>query len=65
MATTKIIAMCDFDGVRVGYICINKEKHLAWFTDYEFNCVLFPSINIGDVVENCEALNIVVTPLKK
>lgn len=63
MGKIKIIARCDAGGVRVGYICIDKEKHLAWFTDYNFNKAWFTSNNIGDVVKKCESL-LIVTPLK-
>lgn len=65
MATKKIIARCYLDGVRVGYICINKEKHLVWFTDELYHRVWLTSQSIGDVVKSCEELNIVVTPLTK
>lgn len=60
-----MVARCDFADVGcVGYICINKEQHTAWFTDLDFNKVLFKSTNLGHVVKACEILGVKVTPYK-
>lgn len=64
MAMIHIIARCSFKDVGlVGYICINKSNHTAWFTDFDFNKVLFKSTTLGSVVKACEALNVKVTPI--
>ena len=60
-----MVARCDFADIGcVGYICINKEQHTAWFTDLNFNKVLFKSTNLGSVVKACEMLGAKVTPYK-
>lgn len=60
-----MVARCDFADIGcVGYICINKEQHTAWFTDLDFNKVLFKSTNLGSVVKACEMLGAKVTPYK-
>ena len=65
MANINIVARCDFADIGcIGYVCINKEQHTAWFTDLDFNKVLFKSTNLGDVVKACEILGVKVTPYK-
>lgn len=65
MENIKIVARCSFAEIGcIGFICINKEQHTAWFTDFDFNKVLFKSTNLGDVVKACEMLSAKVTPYK-
>ena len=61
-----MVARCDSAVVGcVGYICINKEQHTAWFTDMSLKNVFFKSTNLGTVVKACEKLNLRVTPYKR
>lgn len=62
MACVKIVARCTFDDILVGYICINKEQHTAWFTDIDFDEVLYKCKDIGYIVKTCESLGVTVTP---
>jgi hypothetical protein len=65
MAMIHMVARCDFANVGcIGYICINKEQHTAWFTDLNFNKVLFKNTILGNVVKACEMLGVKVTPYK-